>query len=124
MPSTMTTWFAQIDRAKSVTETLSVARDYVATLSTKELGQLPVSCRPGRLKDEQDVEALHACLVDNYRDSRATGEELDTLQRLTSFVVRLSIRLSELGAASRAPSDGGAGGLTDGPEMSLAPPET
>jgi hypothetical protein len=123
MPSTMTTWFAQIDRAKSVPETLSVARDYVASLSTRELGQLPEVCRPGRLKNEQDVEALHSCLVDTYRDSRATGEELDTLQRLTSFVVRLSIRLSELTAPGRDASGGGSG-LTDGPEMSLAPPET
>lgn len=120
----MTTWFAQIDRAKSIPETLGVARDFIASLSPQELGQLPAQCRPGRLRDEVDVEALHACLVETYRDSRATGEELDTLQRLTSFVVRLSIRLSELGPSGSGPSGGGSGGPGDGPEMSLAPPKT
>ena len=119
----MTTWFAQIDRAKSIPETLSVARDYVASLTPQDLGMLPAQCRPGRLRDEVDIEALHACLVESYRESRATGQELETLQRLTSFVVRLSIRLSELGPSSGS-SGGGAGGSQDGPEMSLAPPET
>ena len=82
---------------------------------------LPAPCRPGRVRDEQDIESLHACLVESYRDSRATGEELDTLQRLTSFMVRLSIRLSELGAPVSGASGGGAGGSPDGPEMSLSP---
>jgi len=124
MPSAMTTWFAQIDRAKSIPETLGVARDYVASLTPQELGLLPEQCRPGRLRDEFDIEALHACLVETYRESRATGTELDTLQRMTSFVVRLSIRLSELGAGASGSSGGGSGGSTDGPEMSLAPPES
>ena len=119
----MTTWFAQIDRAKSIGEALGVARDFIASMTPQEMGMLPAACRPGRVRDEQDIEALHACLVESYRDSRATGEELDTLQRLTSFMVRLSIRLSELGAAASA-SGGGAGGSPDGPEMSLAPRKT
>ena len=122
MPAMMTTWFSQIDSAKSIAESLAVARDYVASLTPQELGQLPAHCRPGRVRDEHDIESLHACLVEAYRDSRATGPELDTLQRLTSFVVRLSIRLSELGSAASSAS-GGAGGSTDGPEMSLSPPE-
>jgi len=122
MPS-MTTWFAQIDRAKSIPETLMVARDFIASMTPQELGRLPPQCRPGRLRDEQDVEALHACLVETYRDSRATGDELETLQRMTSFVVRLSIRVSELAPSASGSSGGGSGGSTDGPEMSLAPPE-
>lgn len=121
MPSTMTTWFGQIDRAQSIGETLSVARDFFASMTPKEIGQLPLVCRPGRLRDEQDIEALHASLVETYRESRATGAELDTLQRMTSFVVRLSIRLSELGPTPASSSGGGAGGSKDGPEMSLAP---
>jgi hypothetical protein len=124
MPSTMTTWFGHIDRAKTIAETLMVARDFIASMTPQELGRLPAQCRPGRLRDEHDIEALHACLVETYRESRATGDELDTLQRMTSFVVRLSIRLSELGSTASGTSDGGPGGSTDGPEMSLAPPET
>lgn len=108
----MTTWFAQIDRARSIPETLSVARDYVATLTPEELALLPPECRPGRIRDQKDIEELHATLVDVYRASRATGEELEVLQRLTSFYVRLAIRLSELADGSQ-----GASGAKDGPSV-------
>jgi hypothetical protein len=116
----ITSWFSQIDRSRSVGEVVATARDYVATLTPDDLKLLPPDCRPGKLRDEADIEALHATLVEAYRSSRATGKELETLQRLTSFVVRASIRLSELGAAG---SSGGSAGASDGPERSLAPPE-
>ena len=120
----MTSWFAQLDRAKSIPETIAVARDFVADWSPQDLALLPGPCRPGRIRDEQDIEALHSCLVETYRESRATGKELDALQRLTSFMVRASIRLSELGAPSGGGgSSGGSGSPSDGPGMSLAPPE-
>ena len=119
----MTSWFAQLDRAKSIPETIAVARNFVAEWSPQDLALLPGTCRPGRIRDEQDIETLHACLVETYRDSRATGKELDALQRLTSFMVRASIRLSELGASSGGDSSGGSGSPSNGPGMSLAPPE-
>ena len=37
-------------------------------------------------------------LVDQYRNTTATGLELDALQRLTTFMVRAAIRISELAA--------------------------
>ena len=120
----MTSWFAQLDRAKSIPETLSVARDFLASWPPQDLALIPQSCRPGKLRDEQDIETLHACLVETYRDSRATGKELDALQRLTSFVVRASIRLSELGGSSGSSGGGSGGGPATGPGMSLAPRES
>jgi hypothetical protein len=120
----MTSWFAQLDRAKSIPETLSVVRNFMADWTPQDLALLPETCRPGKLRDEQDVETLHACLVETYRSSRATGHELDALQRLTSFMVRASIRLSELGGSNgSSESSGGSSGPSDGPGMSAAPPE-
>ena len=116
----MTTWFAQIDRARSVAETISVARDYLASLTPEELALVPPECRPGRIRDAKDIEDLHATLVDVYRASRATGEELEVLQRLTSLYVRLVIRLSELGANPQDPSGGPSGNPSLGPR-SAAP---
>jgi len=117
----MTTWFAQIDRARSVAETLSVARDYVATITPEELALLPPECRPGRIRDEKDVEDLHGTLVDVYRASRATGEALEVLQRLTSFFVRVAIRLSELETGSQATSGAQDGTSSVGAPKSSAP---
>ena len=117
----ITSWFSHLDRARSVAEVVNVARDFMATLTTDELKLLPEECRPGKLRDEADIEALHSMLVEAYRTSRATGKELEALQRLTSFVVRASIRLAELGASR---SNGGTGGPADSPGRSLAPPES
>jgi hypothetical protein len=93
----ITTWFSQLERSKSIPEVISVVRDFMATFTPSELALIPEKCRPPRLRDEEDVETLHSLLVEEYRVSRATGAELDALQRLTSFIVRTSIRLSELG---------------------------
>jgi hypothetical protein len=92
----LTHWYSQIDRAKSVPEVVRVVRDFMATWTPDELALLPEECRPQRIRDEQDVETLHSLLVEQYRISRASGRELDALQRLTSFIVRTSIRLSEI----------------------------
>ena len=117
----ITSWYSQLDRAKTVGEAVAVARDFMATWSPEELALLPASCRPGRLRDEEDIEALHATLVEAYRESRATGRELDALQRLTSFVVRASIRIAELTGESGS----GSGGISStGSSKSASPGES
>jgi hypothetical protein len=69
------------------------------------------------MRDEQDIEILHAKVIDEYHGTHASGDALDALQRMTSFVVRAAIRLAELREAlSRdAPSPAA------GPKKSLAP---
>lgn len=114
----MVSWFALIDRSKSPGEVVRVARDFIATWTPEELARIPESCRPGKISDAGDIESLHGCLVEEYRGSRATGPALKSLQELTSFVVRASIRLSEL--SDEKPS-GGSSGQASGP-MESAPP--
>lgn len=88
-------WFRQIDEAGSAREVVAIARDYLATWTPKDLAKLPRECRPGRVKSAGDIEQLHATLVEEYRQNRLQGEELSALQRLTSFVVRASLRLAQ-----------------------------
>lgn len=88
-------WFRQIDDANNAREVVAITRDYLATWTPKDLAKLPRECRPGRVKSAGDIEQLHACLVEEYRQNRLAGEELSALQRLTSFVVRASIRLAQ-----------------------------
>jgi len=117
----MTSWFSHLERAKNAPEIVSVARDFLASWTPHELALLPPECRPGRLRDAEDVETLHSTLVEAYRVSRSTGKELEALQRLTSFIVRASIRLAEVAAG---PSGGAsASGAADSPR-SAAPPES
>jgi hypothetical protein len=99
----MGSWFQQLDAAANASDVVSIARDYLATWSPTELGRLPRDCRPGRMRDPSDIEELHACTVDAYRSTRATGEELTALQLLTSFLVRASQRIAQLRAESAEP---------------------
>ena len=116
----MTSWYSHLDRAKTVGDAVAVARDFMATWSPEELALLPMQCRPGRLRDQEDIETLHGTLVEAYRLSRATGVELDALQRLTSFVVRASIRIAELTGES---GSGSGGHPSTGPAKSASPGE-
>ena len=93
---TMVTWYRLLDNAKHPLEVVAVARDYLATWTPEEIARLPVDVRPAKLRDERDIEELHSRLVDQYRNTPATGLALDALQRLTTFMVRATIRVSEL----------------------------
>jgi hypothetical protein len=101
----MLSWFRLIDSAKSVNEVIAVTRDYLATWQPEELSLLPKECRPSRMKTEADLDDLHVCLVEEYRHNRLHGEALAALQKMTSFVVRASIRVAQLQGES-AEEDG------------------
>lgn len=92
----MVTWYRLLDSARNSLEVVAIARDYLATWTPEEIARLPDAVRPKKLRDERDIEDLHSALVDEYRDTAATGLALDALQRLTTFMVRATIRISEL----------------------------
>ena len=106
----MLVWYHQVDNAKTPLEVVAVARDYLASWGPHEISLLPETLRPARMRDEQDIEILHAKVIDEYRATKASGDALDALQRMTSFVVRAAVRIAELhakltGAATPAPQD-------------------
>jgi len=107
----MVTWYRLLDNAKNSLEVVAVARDYLATWTPEEIARLPEALRPGKLRDERDIEELHAKLVDEYRASKASGLALDALQRLTTFMVRAAIRISEL--SEKRPTAGPADGSSE-----------
>lgn len=103
----MSSWHGQIDDAKSVAEVVSIARDFLATWTPQELARLPAHCRPGKIRDESNIAELHGRLAEEYRTTRASGDELTTLQLITSFMVRTSVRIAELGGDTSFPASSG-----------------
>lgn len=93
----MSTGHRQIEEAVTVAEVVAIARDFLATLTPRELARLPARCRPGKTRDETDIAELHAQLAEEFRLTRASGDELTTLQALTGFMVRASLRIAQLG---------------------------
>jgi hypothetical protein len=103
----MSSWVDQLDAAKAVSEVVSIVRDYLATWTPAELARLPVPCRPIKIRDESDIASMHEHLAEEYRTTRASGDALTSLQRLTAFVVRASVRIAELGGDTSAPATTG-----------------
>ncbi len=102
----MIAWYHLIDNATSTPEVVGVARDYIASWTPREIGLLPERCRPGKLRDAYDIELLHDCVIEEYRGSQATGEELSRLQELTSFVVQAMQRITDLSAQNASGASG------------------
>ena len=95
----MLVWHQQVDNAKSSHEVVAIARDYLASWGPQEISLLPESIRPTKMRHAEDIEVLHARVLEEYRSTTASGDALGALQRMTSFVVRAAIRLAELGEA-------------------------
>src|SRR3979411_913961 len=86
----------QIDNAKTPAEVVALVRDYLASWTPEELARLPEIVRPGRIRDAEAVDTLHGNLVEEYRTTRASGDELAALQQITGVLVRATIRIAEL----------------------------
>jgi hypothetical protein len=112
MPSS----FRQLDTAATPHEIVSIVRDYFAQWTPEEIALLPEACRPPHIRDSADVEELHRAAVDAFRDSRATGEALTLLRKLTGFVAAASVRLAKLGH----PAAGGGGEAVTPPKRMAA----
>jgi len=92
MPSSL----RQLDNARTSSEVVTLVRDYFAPWSPDEIALLPEACRPPHIRDAVDVEELHRAAVEAYRASRATGEALALLQKLTAFVAYATVRLANI----------------------------
>ncbi|HUP29996.1 MAG TPA: hypothetical protein VM122_07485 [Usitatibacter sp.] len=92
----MPNWFRHLEEASNTEELIAIVRDHFATWTPHELSLLPPSCRPGKMKSAGNLEELHASLVEAYRTTTLEGEALVAMQRLTSFVVRASMRSAQL----------------------------
>ena len=100
-------WFRQLEQATSVAEIIAVTRDFFALWSPEEIGQLPPSCQPARFRDATDLEDLHRCAVEEFRNTRSTGSELVLLKKLAGFMGRACMRIAQLDsdAANAAESE-------------------
>jgi len=104
MPSS----FRQLDNAATPAEVVEIVRDYFVMWTPEEIALLPEACRPPHLRDETDVEGPHRCAVEAFRRSRASGDELALLRKLTGFVASASIRLAQLRQAESGKRGGAA----------------
>ena len=95
-------WRSVIHGAATEEELVSVTRDYLACWSPEEIARLPVECRPGRVRDGQDI-GHWAFELTSCHLSRGMAADDDTLVlKMMLFVNEAAERLARLQGARRA----------------------
>jgi hypothetical protein len=86
-------WQDNLDTAATEGEVVSIAKDFIAQFSPREIEDLPQLCRPGKFFEANDVTSFAFALVRQECDDPDTAE---LLHRLASFFANASIRLSQI----------------------------
>jgi hypothetical protein len=93
-------WRSLLRAASTEEEIISAARDYVATWSPEEVARLPAECRPGRIRDGEDIGRWAFDLATAHCATTVGGEEEDLLTKMLVFVTHAAGRLAEIKAAN------------------------
>ena len=98
----MIQWYRDIERAATPREVVALTRDYLATLSPRDLARVPERCRPGRVAGPEDIAFWGARLAEEYWQLRGTAADVDVLQELWGFFLRASVHIARLREPDRA----------------------
>lgn len=77
-------------------EVVSLVRDHMARWSPEEIARLPEDCRPGRIRDGEDISQWAFTLAQNHCAGTARPQDEPLLDRMLEFVTQAAIRLAEL----------------------------
>jgi hypothetical protein len=93
--------YAELSKATTVDEIVSVTSAYLADCAPEALERLPASCRPGRVADSSDIEEWADRLLAESKHARLFMEDERTLDRLTNHFLIASVRIRQLSQLSR-----------------------
>lgn len=88
--------YAELSKATTVDEIVSVTSAYLAGCSPQALERLPANCRPGPVHDSQDIEVWADRLASESRHAHLFMEDERTLERLTNHFLIASVRIRQL----------------------------
>ena len=86
-------------------EVLALVREHIARWSPAEIARLPCDCRPGRIRDAEDVSRWAFTLASTHCSGTVSRDDEALLDRLLEFVTHAAVRLAALkGAMATAES--------------------
>ena len=85
---------AQLHGASSEAEVVTLAREFLASISPYDLARIPESCRPGKLVDADDITDYAFTLARHDRDGGEGAARC--LRRLANFFSAASIQLAKI----------------------------
>ena len=97
----MNMWHQLVENSATTEGVVAVARDYLSSLTPDDLGPVPLDCRPGRLRDESDIDFWNVRLADECRAVWGTNRDGRTLTELSQFFMRASVRISRVACEPR-----------------------
>ena len=96
-------WRNLIRDSASEDEVVSLVLDHMARWSPEEIARLPDECRPGRVRDGDDISHWAYLLASNHCAGTVPTDDEPLLERMLEFVTQAAIRVSELKAEAPAP---------------------
>lgn len=92
----MISWQRDLESASTPTELVQLTRRFLASLSPREMAELPADCRPARLETGADLRQWSRRLTDAYWAMRSTAADVTVIQEIWSFFLRASIQLARI----------------------------
>ena len=92
----MRVWHEAIDSGKSIPEVIATMQDYVASLTPRDLAPVPADCRPGRIRDESDIDYWNLRLADACKELWGTNRDGRVITEMSQMFLRASVRVSRL----------------------------
>jgi hypothetical protein len=87
------------DRLRSATsenDVIELVRNYVGDWLPEELAKLPFDCRPGKLRDSEDLNELALKLARACVSFEVEPEELRAIEEMDAFVGQACQRIAEI----------------------------
>jgi hypothetical protein len=82
----------------SENDVVQLVRDYVGEWLPEELGRLPVECRPGKVRDAEDINDLAFKLTSACVSFDVESEDLRTIEEMDAFLGQACRRMAEISA--------------------------
>jgi len=82
--------------AASEAEVVELVREYMSDWLPEELGSLPAECRPGKLRDSEDLNDLAVNLARACVSFDVEPERLRAIEEMDAFVGQACRRIAEI----------------------------
>jgi hypothetical protein len=88
--------YRHLEEARTANQVVALTRDYLSTVSARDLARLPAPCRPKHIADETDIAACARHLTREYWRWRGTAAEVGVLPEIWSFFLRATVQIDRL----------------------------
>lgn len=91
-------WRGFLVIAPTEEDVIRLTREYVATWSPEQIAQLPAECRPGRIRDGEDIGQWAYELAQAHCSLRFADDEDRLVASLLAFTAEAVARIAEVRA--------------------------